>query len=483
MYNHIKKTGLSIKLSAFSSLQKWSTFLFSENSKYCVQNERITNGKGQQNFKQIMKNEINPLVENLQNDAMGFLNEIQLEFPNALSLASGRPDENFFDVNKMHHYFKIYTNYISKNKKKKNIINSLGQYNKSKGIINDIVAIYLKKQYGIKVHPNNILINVGTQESIMLALMCMCDKETDVVAVENPTYVGITDYSKITGHTIQPIKISDDGLCLIDLKHQILNNKKKGKRIKLVYVTPDFQNPTGTCMPIENRKGLLKMAEEFDFYIIEDNAYGDFVIEGKKQPTLKSIDKKQRVIYLHSLSKIIYPSLRIGIMVADQVLSNGVIISDLLSKIKGYTTVNTPSITQAIFAGILLENNFNLQIYNERKIKNLSLKREAILKALNKYFINANENWSNKISWNKPRGGFFLSLKIPIAISKEDVYECAKNYNIIFTPMSFFYIDVGGEKEIRLAYSYIPLQKINESIKNLSQFLKLKIKKWNLTTH
>ena len=428
-------------------------------------------------------NEINPLVAALQNDVMGFLNEIQLEFPNALSLASGRPDERFFDVEESFDYFNIYTEHIARNKNKKNVINSLGQYNKAKGIINDVVAQYLKKQYGINVNHSHILINVGTQEGIMLSVMTFCNKETDIIAVENPTYVGITDYSKITGHTVQPLKLTEEGICLDDLHEKLISTQKNGKRIKLVYVTPDFQNPTGSCMPLENRKELLRMSETFGFYILEDNAYGDFLIEGEKLPTIKSLDTNQRVIYLHSLSKILYPSLRLGILIADQTMADGRLISDLMAKVKGYTTVNTPAITQAVFAGILLKNKFDLSNYNEQKLQNLLSKRNAILEALEQHFRKNKEEWSREITWNAPKGGFFLTMKTPVPVAREDVYTCAKEYNVIFTPMSFFYLNEGGQQEIRLAYSYIPLDKINESISNLAAYLKAKLTQLHQPQH
>lgn len=420
-------------------------------------------------------NEINPLVAALQNDVMGFLNEIQLQFPNALSLASGRPDEHFFNVEESFDYFNVYTEHIARHKDRRDVINSLGQYNKAKGFINDVVAQYLKKQYGIPVDPSHILINVGTQEGIMLSIMTFCNKETDVIAVENPTYVGITDYSKITGHAIQPLQLTEEGICLEDLREKLIHTQKKGKRIKLVYVTPDFQNPTGICMPLEKRKELLSMAETFGFYIVEDNAYGDFLIEGEKLPTIKSLDTQKRVIYLHSLSKILYPSLRLGILVADQTTADGLLISDLMAKVKGYTTVNTPAITQAVFAGILLKNKFDLRSYNEQKLQNLVSKRNAILDALEQHFRKNKEDWSHEITWNAPKGGFFLTMKTPVAVTREDVYTCAKEYNVIFTPMSFFYLDEGGQQEIRLAYSYISLDRIHESIRNLAAYLKAKL--------
>lgn len=423
-----------------------------------------------------MSKAFNPMIENIKEDVMGFLNEVQIDYPNALSLASGRPDQKFFDFSDVSEYINLYINYLSENNLM-NDINDLGQYNKAKGIINDLVSKYLLAEQDINVNPEHILINVGTQEGLAITVMTLCDKENDIIIVEDPAYIGITHYSLLTGYQMEPVSVKRDGLCLKSLKEKIVkNNSSTGKKVKLVYLTPDFQNPTGVSMSIEKRLEILRMAQEYDFYIIEDNAYGDFVIEGKKLPTLKSLDKEKRVIYLHSLSKTVYPALRIGIMVADQIINN-ILLSNLMAKIKGYTTVNTPSITQAAFAGILLKNNFNLNNYNFKKIKNLSIRRNCILKALEKYFIINNESWSKDIRWNKPNGGFFLTLSLPIKITKDDIIECAKKFDVICTPMSFFYLNDGGENEVRLAYSYVDLEQMDQAINNLSQYLKYKINK------
>jgi (S)-3,5-dihydroxyphenylglycine transaminase len=436
-------------------------------SKYCLSHSYLKLNH------EMNQNDINPLLKSLGNDSMGFLNEIQMKFPNALSFASGRPDEDFFDTQNMGRYFKIYTDYISQQQDELKVINGLGQYNKARGIINELASAYLSTQYGIKAEPHDILINVGSQEGMLLSLMCLFDKEKDILAVEDPTYVGITDYAKISGQAVEAVKINDDGLCLATLEKKVLEVKDSGKRIKAVYVIPDFQNPTGVCMPIENRHALLEMARRLDFYIIEDNAYGDFALDSQPFPTLKSMDVGGRVIYLHSMSKIIYPSLRIGILVAGQSLSDGISLASLMAKIKGYTTVNTPALPQAVLGGVLLENGFDLRAFNKEKIDRLRLKRNAMLSALHEYFPQGETaGWLANIHWNTPQGGFFLGLKVPFSITEEHVYACAKDFGVIFTPMSFFYLGKGGENEIRLAFSYAPLEKIKEGIERLSKYLR-----------
>lgn len=419
----------------------------------------------------------NALLNKLNPDVMGFLNEIQFSFPEAISLASGRPDDRFFDLRDIDRYFNIYTNYLSnvENDKTQQVLKKLGQYGKTQGFINDLIAKYLRLDYDINADPKDILINVGTQESLIISILTLCNKDEDVIIVEDPTYIGITHFSLIAGYQTIPVSVNSEGICLKKLEQNILQCEEKGKKVKLVYVTPDFHNPTGVRMPVKNRIKLLELAEQYNFLIIEDNAYGDFVLEGNKLPTIKSLDKNQNVIYVHSFSKTIYPSLRIGVMVANKPMRNNKSLSDLMSKVKGYTTVNTPSITQAIVGGLLIDHQYSLHKYNKKKRNTLLTKRNKILEALTKYFKTDFFNGLAKVEWNIPKGGYFLTLTLPINITQDDVLECAKGYDVIFTPMSFFYLGSGGENQIRIAYSNVHDDIIDKAIKSLSLFIENKI--------
>lgn len=411
-------------------------------------------------------------------DVMGFLNEIQLDYPDAISLASGRPDETFFDLQKTQDYINAFIRYKSKkeNQSPDRVLKSLGQYNRTKGFINELASKYLLEEYRIEANPEDILVNVGTQESFILALLTICNKDEDVIIVENPCYVGISHFGLLGGYNMIPSKVTSNGICLAMLESKILDLNKEGKKVKLVYASPDFQNPTGTRMPIEKRIKLLELAERYDFLIIEDNAYGDFVLNGDKLPTLKSMDQNGMVIYLHSFSKIIYPSLRIGLMVCDKIFENGLRLSDLLAKTKGYTTVNTPGLTQMVLGGMFIEYAFSFSKYNENKLKKLRIKRDKVLKALEKN-VKYNKKYDlSSITWNKPEGGYFLTLTLPFEIYKEDIIECARDYGVIVTPMSFFYLNGEEKGQIRLAYSYLQEHKIDTAIKRLSEYLIKKLR-------
>ena len=123
------------------------------------------------------------------------------------------------------------------------MLKKLGQYGKTQGFINDLIAKYLRLDYDINADPKDILINVGTQESLIISILTLCNKDEDVIIVEDPTYIGITHFSLIAGYQTIPVSVNSEGICLKKLEQNILQCEEKGKKVKLVYVTPDFHNP------------------------------------------------------------------------------------------------------------------------------------------------------------------------------------------------------------------------------------------------
>ncbi len=420
---------------------------------------------------------LNANLLHLQSDVMGFLNEAQMRFPEAISLASGRPSAAFFDLRSSLEKFDLYVNHQVRTtgKTEAEILSALGQYNRAQGFVNEHMARYLNKDRNIIADAADIVVTVGAQEAMALVLMTMCDPNAHAIAIENPSYIGMSTFAKIAGYDIVPIHSNDDGLDIEELDAKILLAKTQGKPIRLLYTIPDHQNPTGKLMPLGIRHKLIEKAVTHDFYIIEDNAYGNFLYEGDSMPTIKSIDKFNRTIYIESFSKTLFPSLRMAALVAGQTFSydnKSLSLSDQISKLKGYISLNTPAIDQAIFAGYLIENKYTFKHMTAPKVKDCMLKREAILAALEEHL----GAYRNVVSWNKPKGGFFLTLKLPFSILPEDVTTCARDYGVIFCPMSSFYINQDkGHNEIRLAFSNVEPDKIKTAIYQLFLFIKSRI--------
>ncbi|RLQ97502.1 MocR-like pyridoxine biosynthesis transcription factor PdxR [Falsibacillus albus] len=168
-----------------------------------------------------------------------------------------------------------------------------------------MLSVYLRNTRGVQSNPEQIIIGSGTRYLISL-LVHLLDLTTEEVGYENPGFDGVREYLKWAGVPIAPIQVDEDGISLEKLTH--INPK-------VVYTTPAHQFPTGAIMPIKRRVELLQWANEQSAYIFEDDFDGEFRYSGRPIPSLQSLDKQERVIYLGSFSKALTPALRISFMV------------------------------------------------------------------------------------------------------------------------------------------------------------------------
>lgn len=423
---------------------------------------------------------LNPNLGKKFNNVILFLNDIQYRFPQAISFAAGQPDEHFFEVENTLSKFDVYVDHLVKQtgNNRQDVISKIGQYNKTKGIINDLVAEYLSTDENIHVKEEQILITVGAQEAFSVIVSTVCDRSKDIILAEDPGYIGISSYASAFGYNIAGVQTDEEGINLSALKKKIMEMNNAGKRVKLLYVIPDYQNPSGSCMPIGNRLKLLELAQKYNFLIIEDSVYNSFTYAQKKNPTLKSLDRYNRVIYVGSFAKSLLPGLRIGVIVSDQVVENeegeNVALIDEMTKIKAQLTINTPTINQAILGGILLDNQFSLSKMNQSKFESYRKKRDHMVSALNTHIKPFENEWAQGISWNIPDGGFFIKLSVPFIIDDNSVTECAEKFGVIFCPMHYFYQHGGGYKELRLSFSNLSLHDIDTGILQLAAYFRFR---------
>ncbi|MHA4812479.1 aminotransferase class I/II-fold pyridoxal phosphate-dependent enzyme [Flavitalea flava] len=422
------------------------------------------------------------------NNVIGFLNDTQYKFPDAISFVAGQPDENFFDIENNLSKFGTYVDHVVKTTggTKLHVINKIGQYNKTKGIVNDIVAEYLRNDENINIKGSDILMTVGAQEAFSIIVSTVCNTDKDVVLTEDPSYIGLSSFARVFNYNISGIKTDEEGIDLKELKNKIIELNRQEKNVKLLYVIPDYQNPSGACMPIGNRLKLLDLARQYNFLIIEDSVYNSFTYAQKKNPTLKSLDRYNRVIYVGSFSKSLFPGLRAGLIAADQLIENEngetVSLIDEMVKVKAQLTNNTSTITQAILGGVLLDLNCSLSEWSRPKFESYKMKRDRMVAALKKYIKAFEQEWSGGISWNEPDGGFFIRMSLPFTVDSGSVLECAAKFNVLFCPMRYFYLNKGGENEIRLTFSNLSPDMIEAGVKQIAAYLKSRIDKRSAET-
>lgn len=425
---------------------------------------------------------INPALGKDYNNMFAFLNDTAARYPQAISMVAGMPDDTFFHVDEHFSAVQLYVDHVSANTGKDElaVVNWIAQYNSSKGFIADILAKYLACDEGINVSPKDVMITIGAQEAFAILVSTLCAGENDVILMESPSYVGLSAPTKLLGFRGESVPLRPDGIDIDALEQKLQSLARLGKRVKMLYTIPDYQNPSGYCMSVEKRHQLLHLANEHNFLVVEDSVYNSFSYTGSRNPTLKSLDRHNQVIYVGSFSKLLFPGLRIGMVVANQRIKtkDGDIVPliDELEKVKGAFTNNSPGITQAMLAGVLIREQYSLRRLNAAKIECYRQKLNAVLSALDSYIRPYENDWAEGISWNEPEGGFFIKINLPFDIGNNDVVFCAEHFGVLFCPMAYFYMDGGGRNEIRLAFSKGTPAELEEGIKRLAAFLRSKAK-------
>ena len=197
-------------------------------------------------------------------DSMNFLNEASLLYPDAVSFGSGRPKEDYFHLDEIVMGVERFSEITG------NRLNYFGQYNMTKGIINDCIAKLVKNDENIEISPNDIIVTDGAQEAMIILIETLFSKG-EVLVVSDPSYVVFIGFAKIAGIDIRVVKRSDTGVDFDDLNRVLRIIEDENKRVAAMYEVPDFHNPTGISIPLSDRLQLLEIAEKNDFYIIEDN--------------------------------------------------------------------------------------------------------------------------------------------------------------------------------------------------------------------
>jgi (S)-3,5-dihydroxyphenylglycine transaminase len=416
-------------------------------------------------------------------DVMNFLNEVVLRYPQAVSFAPGRPAEEHFDVEGSLGKIALWVDHHARESGRAPgaVWADLGQYGKTNGIIKDLIARQLASDEGIAADPAAIVVTSGAQEGMAILLMGLFEGDRDVLLASDPTYIGITGLARILGVPLHPVASGPQGLEPAAVAAAIRAVRAAGKRPRAVYDVPDFNNPLGTRMPLAARRELLDLCRREGVLIVEDNPYGTFAYDGPPSPTLKSLDERATVIYMGSFSKTLFPGLRMGYLVVDQEVETAaggrVLLAEELSKIKSLTTVNTPQLLQALVGGILLEQGGSLAGLMAAKLPTYRARRDAMLRALDHHF-GGDPALAAAVSWNRPEGGFFLTVALPFEFGAPELDACARDFGAIVCPMTFFAVlpgQGGREREIRLSFSYVSEARIEEGIARLARFVRSRL--------
>ena len=316
-------------------------------------------------------------------------------------------------------------------------------------------AVDWLKDQGFEATIDELLVTTASQQGLDLLAKAFLNPG-DVIFCELPTYLGAIQAFTLFQADKIGVPLENDGMDLDALEERIAEAKGAGKVLKAVYVIPDFQNPSGITMSLENRKRLLEIARREDLLVFEDSPYRQLRFAGEEVPSIKSMDTDGRVIVLFTLSKVLSAGLRLALVIARKEFI------ELLVRMKQASDLCTSKLTQHLAARYLID--FDMEEHLEVLRKRYREKRDAMVAALEKY-MPADEG----ISWTYPDGGIFLWVHLPETIDTEKMFERALEHQVAYVNGSAFYVDGCGKNTMRLSFSVNTEEEIDEGIKRLSQ--------------
>jgi (S)-3,5-dihydroxyphenylglycine transaminase len=346
---------------------------------------------------------------------------------------------------------------------------ALLQYGRTNGQLGTMIARMLKVDEGISVPAESIMVTSGCQEAMIIALRGLCAGPDDVVLAAEPCYVGLTGAARVLGITVIPVPETARGLSPETVERVAREVRARGRRPRALYVVSNFANPSGVSLSLDLRRGLLRTAANEELLILEDDPYGLFGADDGHLPALKSLDSEHRVIYLGSFAKSLFPGARVGFMVADQPVVSAAgrrsLLAEEFSTVKSMITVNTSPIAQAVIGGALVSCGYSLRSANAEKISFYQRNMRELLASLDRHFADSG------VTWNSPAGGFFAVLNVPVRADEKLLELSARDYGVLWTPMSFFYLNGGGSHAIRLSCSALATGQIDEGVRRIAALI------------
>ncbi|CAH2215358.1 aminotransferase-like domain-containing protein [Tepidibacter aestuarii] len=320
------------------------------------------------------------------------------------------------------------------------------------GPLRDVIANRMNGKFNTKVSADEILITSGSQQGLDFSGKIFLN-EGDVVLCESPSYLGALNAFKSYGPKFIEVPTDENGMIMEELE-KILETTEN---VKMMYVIPDFQNPTGRTWPLERRKKFMEIVNKFEIPVLEDNPYGELRFEGEILPSLKSMDEKGLIIFLGSFSKIFCPGFRIGWVAADKEILEKYIM------IKQSADLQTSTVGQREVAKFM--ELYDLDAHVE-KIKDVyRVRRDLMLNTMKAEFPEG-------LKYTYPEGGLFTWVELPKGIDAKDVMaECIKS-NVAFVPGGSFFPNGGKDNTFRLNYSNMTDERIVDGIKRLAKVLK-----------
>jgi DNA-binding transcriptional MocR family regulator len=309
---------------------------------------------------------------------------------------------------------------------------------------------------GISVELDEILVTHGCQQSLDLLRRALISPGESVVC-ENPTYTGLWNVFESPGVRLIGVPVTPEGMDL-----DALESALEQTRVKLIFCSPTFQNPTGFTMPLAARQRLLELAQRFQVPIVEDDVYAALRYRGRQIPPLKALDSAGLVIYLNSFSKVGFPGLRVGWVVASRP------VIERLRWAKQRADLHTNLIGQAVLQEMGARGWLDKWIRKTCKV--FAHKQDVLRRAIERHF-------PPDVHVIYPDGGMSVWVELPAFLDAAELLVKARERHMIFAPARYFYFQNPKHNALRMCYTALPDDKIEKGAAILGDLLKAEIRR------
>lgn len=387
-------------------------------------------------------------MEQLTNSDIGDLLKL-IARPDIISFAGGLPAAELFPVDQLRQACDAVMDEVGR---------VACQYSSTEGLpaLREKIAERMKAKNNIETDADHILVTSGSQQGLDFSARVFVD-QGDVILMESPSYLGAINAFKACEPTFMEVPTDENGMVMEELE-KILETTPN---VKMIYVIPDFQNPTGRTWTLERRQKFMEIINKYEIPVIEDNPYGELRFENENMPALKSLDTKGLVVFLGTFSKILVPGYRLGwVCASDEILS-------MFNFIKQGADLQTPTVTQ-------LEANKYMEMFDLDKhvdtIRELyKHRRDVMMQAME-------ENFPKEAKFTHPDGGLFTWVELPEYIdTRKMALQCLEK-KVAYVPGGSFFPNGGHENCFRMNYSCMPDDKIVEGVKAIAEVIKANLK-------
>lgn len=310
---------------------------------------------------------------------------------------------------------------------------------------------------GIRATRDQIVITLGSQQGLDLVGRVFLDPG-DPVIVELPSYMAALQVFRSYRAQMVGVPQDADGMRIDVLEETLARLAREGRRPKLIYVVPDFQNPSGVTLAGDRRMRLLELARHYRTLVVEDNPYRELRFEGAAPPPLAALDDDGRVIYLSTFSKTLCPGLRVAWMAASDEFIRQCVTA------KQGMDLCCPALTQAIAAEFCAEGHLHGRIPGIVEL--YRRKRDAMVAALSR-------DMPAGVTWTRPQGGLFLWVTLPEGMETEQLLRAAvEEEGVAYVVGTGFHADGGGRNAMRLNFSFPSEANIDEGIRRLARLVR-----------